>query len=151
MVDNYLPVFDMNEELAMDKKVDEQINAVMEEIKAKTRKILVATEEGRRLHAMVAARHKQMPSFNNGEQITVTKACTGCGICSKVCSVGNFYTECGKAARRKSTCEFCLACAHNCPEKAITLSIMDRNPNARYRNEHVALQEIINANNQSKQ
>ena len=46
-----------------------------------------------------------------------------------------------------STCEFCLACAQNCPQKAIGLSIADKNPQARYRNPHIALQEIIEANN----
>ena len=68
------------------------------------------------------------------------------GVCQSVCPVDNFYLEGGKAKRKQSTCEFCLACAHNCPQKAIGLSIADKNPNARYRNPHISLQEIIDAN-----
>ncbi|URZ16652.1 EFR1 family ferrodoxin [Clostridium felsineum] len=150
MVDNYLPAFDMNEEKAIDKKVDEQVTAAVADVAARKHKIVAADDEGRNLYAMVMKRNKEMPSFNNGEQIKVTDACIGCGICSKVCPIGNFYIENGKVARRSNTCTFCLACAQNCPHKAITLSIMDKNSDARYRNEHISLQEIIEANNQNE-
>lgn len=36
MVDNYLPSFDMEEEISLDKKVDEQINKVYNDIKVGT-------------------------------------------------------------------------------------------------------------------
>ena len=90
--------------------------------------------------------NRQMPDFNNGGQITVKGNCVGCGICGKVCPIGNFYVEDGQAKRRQETCEFCLACVHNCPQKAIGLSMADKNPEARYRNEHISLQEIMAAN-----
>ena len=44
---------------------------------------------------------------------------------------------------------FILACAQNCPQKAIGLRIADKNPKARYRNPHISLQEIIDANRNS--
>lgn len=37
---------------------------------------------------------------------------------------------------------------HACPQKAIGLTIPEKNPQARYRNEHVSLQDIIQANHQ---
>ena len=86
------------------------------------------------------------PAFNNGSQIVIKENCIGCGICAKVCPVDNFYIEEGRAKRKNQTCEFCLACAQNCPQKAIGLRIMDKNPNARYRNEQISLKEIIEAN-----
>lgn len=149
MVDNYLPAFDMNEEMAMDKQIDRQLENVIADINARKCGVPEATEEGRTLHAMVAKRGADAPEFNNGEQITVTDKCIGCGICVKVCPVGVFYIEGGKAKRRQSTCEFCLSCAQNCPQKAITLSIADKNPNARYRNEHITLEDIIASNQQN--
>ena len=106
-----------------------------------------ATEEGRKLHAQVAAMNRQQPAFNDGSQITVLDSCIGCGVCQSVCPMGNFYLEGGKAKRKQTTCEFCLACAQNCPQKAIGLSIADKNPKARYRNPHISLQEIIESNN----
>jgi ferredoxin len=150
MVDNFLPAFDMDEEKAVDKKVDEQIAATVADVAARKQEILPATDEGRKLYEQVKEMSKRFPSFNNGEQITVKENCIGCEICSQVCPIGNFYVENGKAVRRSNTCSFCLSCIQNCPQKAITLSIMDRNPNARYRNEHISLQEIIEANNQNK-
>ncbi len=90
--------------------------------------------------------NREQPAFNDGSQITVLESCIGCGVCQSVCPVGNFYLEGGRAKRKRNTCEFCLACAHNCPQKAIGLSIADKNPGARYRNPHISLQEIIEAN-----
>jgi ferredoxin len=151
LVDNYLPVFDMDEELAIEKHAEDQVAAEVRAVSGKTRKIPEATDEGRRLHQMVADMGKQNPAFNNGEQITVTEGCVGCGICTKVCPIGNFTIKNGRAVRRSSTCEFCLSCAHNCPQKAIVMSIMDRNPKARYRNKFITLEEIIAANHQNQQ
>ena len=49
----------------------------------------------------------------------------------------------------KGDCEFCFACIHNCPQKAILFKQMKEvNPNARYRNEHVSLWSIKEANRQ---
>ena len=146
MVDNYLPVFDMAEQMGVDKHVEEQLSAAVQAVSRREHGIPEATEEGRKLHAQVAARNKERPAFNDGSQITVLDSCIGCGVCQLVCPVGNFYLEGEKAKRKQSTCEFCLACIQNCPKKAIGLSIADKNSKARYRNPHISLQEIINAN-----
>lgn len=146
MVDNYLPVFDMNEQMGTDKHVEEQLDAAVQAVSERAHGIPETTEEGRQLHAQVAAMNREQPAFNDGSQITVLEGCIGCGVCQSVCPVGNFYLEGGRAKRKRNTCEFCLACAHNCPQKAIGLSIADKNPGARYRNPHISLQEIIEAN-----
>ena len=149
MVDNYLPVFDMAEQMGMDKHVEEQLTAAVQAVSRRERGIPEATEEGRKLHAQVAAMNREQPAFNDGSQITVLEGCIGCGVCRSVCPVGNFYLEGGKARRKQTTCEFCLVCAQNCPQKAIGLSMADKNPKARYRNPHISLQEIIDANRNS--
>lgn len=146
MVDNYLPMFDMDAEMALDKHVDQQLADAVKAVSDRAQGVPEASEEGRRLHAQVAAMNRENPSFNNGSQITVSENCIGCGICEKVCPIDNFYIENERAIRREDTCEFCLACAQNCPQKAIRLSMADKNPNARYRNPNVSLQEIIEAN-----
>lgn len=146
MVDNYLPVFDMNEETAIEKNVEEQIQTAVRAVSDRQKGVPEATKEQRKLHAHVARMNRLMPAFNNGSQIKVKDNCVGCGICQQVCPVGNFYIEKGKAKRRKLSCEFCLACVQNCPQKALGLRMADKNPDARYRNEHISLQEIIKAN-----
>lgn len=148
MVDNYLPSFDMNEQKAIDKKIEEQLQVALKDVKARKKEIPEANEAGREFHARAAKIFAENPELINGEQITVTDKCIGCGICTRVCPIGNFYVEDKKAKRKQNTCEFCLACAHNCPQKAITTSASDKNPDARYRNEHVTLQDIIKANQQ---
>lgn len=40
----------------------------------------------------------------------------------------------------------CQTCAHACPQKAIKLTVPEKNPDAWYRNEHISLQEIIKSN-----
>jgi ferredoxin len=49
----------------------------------------------------------------------VSEKCSGCGICSKVCPVGNIAIKDGKPEWNHK-CENCLACYNFCPQKAIT-------------------------------
>lgn len=147
MVDNYLPVFDMNEQKTMDKHIDAQLKAVMDDINHLKKEIPSSTAEGRKLHKRIAKMNKIMPSFNNGKALKIqTDKCTGCRVCTQVCPIGNLVVT-TTAQRLNKKCAFCLACIHNCPHNAIRLK-MDKNPNARYRNENITLQEIIKANNQ---
>ena len=78
----------------------------------------------------------------------VTDACIGCGICVEVCPRGN-YKLTSQGVTTEGDCEFCFACIQNCPQKAIQFKQMrEVNPNARYRNEHVSLWSIKEANRQ---
>lgn len=147
MVDNYLPVFDMNEQKALDKNVDAQLKSVTDDIHKLKKEIPSSTAEGRKLHKRVAAMNKIMPSLNNGKALKIdSDKCTGCKVCTQVCPIGNLVVT-TSAQRLSKKCEFCLACVHHCPSNAIQLK-MDKNPNARYRNENVTLQEIMKANHQ---
>lgn len=148
MVDNYLPSFDMNEQRAMNKNVEQQIQQALQDIQNKKEEIPESTQAGRDFHASAKEIFAKNPELINGEQITVTDKCVGCGICTKVCPRGLFYIEDKKAKRKQNTCEFCLACAQNCPLKAIITKLKDTNPNARYRHEKVSLKDIIEANQQ---
>ncbi|MDP4110281.1 MAG: EFR1 family ferrodoxin [Bacillota bacterium] len=48
----------------------------------------------------------------------MTAACDGCGKCVNICPVGNISMKNGKPQFHHD-CEFCLACFHRCPQKAI--------------------------------
>lgn len=48
----------------------------------------------------------------------VSENCTGCGLCSKVCPVGNIEMSDGTPTF-KHHCEQCVACIHVCPQKAL--------------------------------
>lgn len=147
MVDNYLPAFDMDEQVKIDKKVDEQIAAIKADLAERKKYIKPSTEEGRALYKIVQQRGIEMPHWNSGEGIVCDgQKCVGCGICVKVCPIGNNGVKDGKMFRKNSKCDFCLACLHACPQLALGLTTADQNPQARYRNEHISLREIIDAN-----
>ncbi len=149
MADNYLPVFDMDEESAADKNVDAQLDEAVREVRERKCEIRVPQKEDEEIHEQLVKMNLAQPEFNSGAQITITGKCIGCGICTKVCPVGNFFIDGGKSFRKKTECEFCLACAQLCPVKAITLSMADKNPSARYLNPEITLGEIIRSNNQN--
>lgn len=87
----------MGERVAMDKRVDEQTADVAAAVVRRELGIPAATDEGRRLHAEVAATNRERPAFNDDSQITVGDGCVGCGVCARVCPAGNFYVEGGNA------------------------------------------------------
>lgn len=150
MVDNFLPSFDMEEQIAIDgeKKVDENIQKIKTDIDNKVNFISPVTQEDRDWHQTYLAGRAKMPADAFVHMFHITEDCIGCGICTKVCPSGCYQIKDGKAVQNPEGCQVCLSCIHNCPKKAIGLNMPEKNPNARYRNEHIELQEIINANNQ---
>ena len=144
MVDNYLPSFDMEEEKAIDKQIPEQLSRIKARIANREEGIVESSPHGREAYAIVSARD---PKYNNGSSVYVdTDCCIGCGICSLVCPRGFYQVRDGKACRTSETCDFCLACVHHCPRRAIKLAYLDKNPKARYICPDVKLADIMKAN-----
>lgn len=152
MVDNFLPGFDMNEQIAInpEKKVEEHITAIREDIDRRRCFQQPVTQEDRDWHQTFLA----MAAGNAGEPgqplYRVTEECIGCGICIRVCPAGCVRLENQKAVNTMENCQMCMACIHHCPENAIRLTMPEKNPDARYHNEHIRLTEIVAANDQGK-
>lgn len=70
----------------------------------------------------------------------VTEVCTGCGICARVCPVGNIRMTDGKPQWLHG-CENCIACYNYCPQKAITSKIAQKD--YFYRHPDVKATEIM--------
>lgn len=149
MVDNWLPSFDMNEQKAIDKHIPQQLAPILADLNSKKNAISPVTDADRTAHQQFLAGISRMPADAWQHLLKISDACIGCGICEKVCPSGSIRVENGRAVHHAGNCQTCLACVHACPQKAIGLVMPEKNPNARYRNEHISLQEIIAANKQN--
>ena len=149
MVDNFLPGFDMNQQTKLDKKVEEQIAAIQTDISSRRQYIQPAAETDRAAHQEFLSRSTMPPEERWKNIYQVSDSCVGCGICTKVCPAGCWTVQYGRAVYQGDGCQCCMACIHACPQKAIGMTIPEVNPDARYRNKHIALSEIMKANNQN--
>ena len=147
MVDNFLPRFDMNEEMKIDKHEGEQLAQIKADLSIHKKWHAPVSDEDREFRNSVIKQYGEMLPVNTQDILLVTDACIGCGLCSRVCPRDNFKIENGKAIN-SGDCEYCLACAHACPQKAIIIKAGETNREARYRHEKILLAEIIKANNQ---
>lgn len=153
MVDNYLPTFDMNEQLALDpeKKVDAHISMIKSDIDSRKIWKQEVTQADRAWHKRYLNMRKENPIDVKGGIFRVLDHCIGCGICMRVCPTGSIQVKNQHAHYiDTSNCQMCLACVQHCPENAIRLTIPEKNPLARYHNGNIRLSEIVEANNQEK-
>lgn len=147
MVDNYLPVFDMNQQMAIDKHIDENLAKIVSEVSSHKAEI-EAANMGWFNKDMLKNMQDQHFSQTADSLIKIDEnACTQCETCSTVCPHRNFKLV-GDKISFSGKCEYCLACIHNCPAKALSLKNGERNPQARYRNPNISLNEIVRFNKQ---
>ena len=152
MVDNWLPKFDMNEQVKIDKKVDENLAKIKADLETQKQYIEPVTEEEHQ-KALAVAQRTSGPfradhiEAKAEEWFTITDRCITCGLCMRVCPRANYKFD-GEKATASGTCELCLACVLACPHKAIIITSGEANPNARYRHPSIKSSEIQRANNQ---
>lgn len=77
-----------------------------------------------------------MKNFN------ITKACTGCGICEKVCPTKNIKII-DKKAVHGNECAACYACLHWCPEHATLLKVPGLTNRKQYTHPEVSVGDLI--------
>lgn len=160
MVDNWLPNFDMNEQMKIDKHIPENLAKITSDLSNRRRWHEPVTQEEREQHEGFMSLSGLDPEvgflMKADRSFRVKDDCIHCGICTYVCPRGNYQLT-GQGVKMQGDCEFCFACIQNCPQRAIQFKKngdgtwpdgSEKNPNARYRNENVSLMELKLANNQ---
>ena len=146
MVDNYLPVFDMNQQMKIDKKISENLTQIVNDIASHREYVSHVDADDRMKEWLKRLQESHFPMEAERLLRLNTETCIACGTCAAVCPHGNFRMT-DTHAEFSGSCEYCLACVHACPQKALTLE-RERNPQARFRNENVSLRDIKEANHQ---
>ena len=160
MVDNWLPNFDMNEQMKIDKHIPENLKKISADVDAQKQWHEEVSQEERNQHKGFLERTGIDPEvgflMKSEKYFTATDDCIDCAVCTFVCPLGIFDLFCW-GVMIEGDCEFCFACIQNCPQKAIRFIEQEEgtwpdgkevNHKARYRNENVSLMELKMANNQ---
>lgn len=157
MVDNWLPNIDMNEQIKINKHIPENLAKINNDISHNRVWHEPVSAEERLQHQEFMERSgldTDKGFLKKSEQsFTISESCIECGVCVSVCPRGN-YELTSEGAKTVGDCEYRFAYIQNCPQKAILFAEgsfpngTEKNPNARYRNEHVSLMDIKLANNQ---
>lgn len=153
MIDNFLPAFDMQKQVktAYVKRIDENIKKIKSDLEVKKEWFSPVTETDRDAHCrFLRGPYNNITSDFLKNVYQITSDCIGCGICTRVCPVGCINLVDGRAVSSGENCQYCMACIHHCPKKAIKMNVFEVNPDARYHNGHIKLNEIVSANNQRK-
>lgn len=144
MLDNCQPQFDIDKqrEKLPDKKVEQQIQKICEDIEArKCQKLKCGVMD--RFATWLCTKLPIEPE-DNPKNFFVDENCVKCGTCADVCPVRNIQVS--DKVRFSNHCACCQACIHACPKRALHYK-GERNT-ARWRNPEVTLEELIEANRQ---
>ncbi len=148
MVDNYLPIFKIENQLKNEpaKKIEENLGRIVSEIAGRQHKSIdknCAVVLGSRLiHHFYDKNHAVAD-----KKFIVQDCCNRCKVCEKVCPRNNIKVE-GKPIFLHN-CESCYACIHHCPQRAIILKA--ERSRTRFINQNVELREILAANDLSRE
>lgn len=122
MPENYILAFNVPSTKTQDKlfnKAKQRIDAIAQYVKANKAHSLPVGRfivDGLLGYTVNASARKAFPTKDKG--FIVNDKCIGCGKCEKVCPVHNITLSNNKPSWQHH-CEFCLACIHHCPTKAI--------------------------------
>ncbi len=140
MPNNFIPMFDMGKTYFNKDKFEKKVNSILYDVEH-----LIQRRKYNKLkfHFGNIIRSFNNYSYSNYDsKFYVNDNCTKCLICQKVCCKNNI--EITQEVRFLHNCEYCLACIHHCPTKAIRH--ISEKSSARYINPLTNLNEIIEAN-----
>jgi ferredoxin/protein involved in ribonucleotide reduction len=143
MVDNYIPLFDMNKQksTASGKHIEENLKQLIDDILQK-KQYIKKKSVCNSAFTYFAQHFYKFNTRKADSRFTVENTCNSCGICQRVCPVNNIKVT--TRPEFQHHCDECFSCTHNCPQNAIR--VKGEKSRARFVNEHVTVKEIIVAN-----
>lgn len=158
LADNWLHHFNMDDQKQLDpeKHIPEHIRQIADDLDRHRHWLrpVVAEDWDAHVQFQKGSGIKTEDGFRMeaSERFVITDRCVRCGVCINVCPRNN-YRRVGDHIETNGQCDYCLACIHNCPQKAIQFRPTtdpflkpEENPNSRYRNPNVSLKDIVMAN-----
>ena len=121
MVDNYVPMFKIADQEAIEQKLD-AAEAYIDEACAAILARGVGDYDRCQGHfpgALTAVAYQPYAHGRSTRPFLVTDACVSCGLCQELCPCGAITMSEGRPAWSKPQCVRCLACLHRCPTRAI--------------------------------
>ena len=116
MFSNYVIAYDMRDTVEEETKQSQKdLEQIIQSIKSKETNQLPKTEPLQEIAYRILIKFPPKMDKN----YNISQDCTGCGICKKVCPVGNIDLDDNKKPIFKHHCEQCVACIQYCPNKAI--------------------------------
>lgn len=148
MVDNYLPGFEINQQIAQlpQKNTDASLVRIIDDLNSRKKLTATATLGKRLATSLIHVGEKVVMKDTQAQNYLVNDQCTKCGTCAKICPSGNITVT--DKVTFGDKCEWCLGCVHLCPKNAIHLK--NERSSARWRHPEVTLMEIIKANDQTE-
>jgi len=145
MTDNYLPVYRMEKQLEIEpkKKIEENLERIVQDINNQAN-AKVKKGFGSKIASSLLQAAENLRNGTVDKKFKVNENCNKCGVCKKVCPVGNITID--EKPTYKHNCIFCLSCINLCPNNAIHLK--NQKSKERFRNQNITVKEIIDANNQ---
>lgn len=134
MVDNFLPLFDMEKERELKDNID--IDGAIDEIKNDilNRKDYIFDKKPFNVENIEVVLETTMTERFH---ILVGKDCSNCQVCVRVCPRGNIeLTDEGPIIG--DNCDFCLGCVQHCKNHVLTIND-ELNPDERFRNPNIKL------------
>ena len=145
MVDNYLPLFEVQKQLDLipKKKIDENLSKILDDIDLRKHYIKRTGLLKNFASLLALTIGEKFVHGNVDAKFSVESNCNSCGICAQVCPVDNIRLE--TKPQYLHNCIECLGCIHHCPQNAIRLK--GEKSKLRFINKEIKLSEIVKANN----